>query len=145
LEVHSEEEAQAVFAVLSSRLAFWLWHVLGDGFHVAGWLFDEIPFSRNSFATGQIKQLSALGAALWGELQEHRIISVNGGKQTIAFRSLACNRQRDAIDQLLLEAGGLPSEFSKELREFVQQTVVVDLTDKRRQHLQTYFIEPEPS
>jgi len=144
LEVRSEEDAQAVFALLSSRLAFWLWHVLGDGFHVAGWLFDEISFSRASFTPAQVKQLATLGASLWAELQNHRIVSVNGGKQTVAFRPLACNRERDAIDSLLLDAASLPPEFSDELRDFVHQTVVIDPKDSRRQHLQTYFATPKP-
>jgi hypothetical protein len=85
--------------------------------------------------------LAALGASLWAQVQQHRIVSVNGGKQTIAFRPLALNQGRDAIDKILIEAAGLPSTFAEELSGFVLHTVVVDRTDKRRQHLQAYFNE----
>src|SRR3990172_5900138 len=37
LEFISEAEVSTAFAILSSRLVFWLWHVQADGFHVPGW------------------------------------------------------------------------------------------------------------
>ena len=114
---------------------------MGDGFHVAAWLFDELPFVRNSFTNPQLDQLAALGANLWTQVQKHRIVSVNGGKQTIAFRPLALNEERDPIDRILIEAAGLPPAFAGELCDFILQTVVVDPTDRRRQHLQAYFNE----
>jgi hypothetical protein len=143
LQFKSEAEAQAVFAILSSRLVFWLWHVMGDGFHVAGWLFDQVPFVRTSFTDAQFEQLTSLGAALWTQVQQHRIVSVNGGKQTIAFRPLALNQERDAIDKVLIQAAGLPPSFAAELRDFILETVVVDRNDRRRQHLQAYFNEED--
>ena len=141
LQFRHEIDAQVVFSILSSRLVFWLWHVMGDGFHVAGWLFDELPFVRSSFTDAQFKELAVQGGNLWAQIQRHRIVSINGGKQTIAFRPLALNQERDAIDRTLIEAAGLPSTFAGELSDFVLQTVVVDPTDKRRQHLQSYFNE----
>jgi len=143
LNFRHEQEAQAAFAILSSRLAFWLWHVMGDGFHVASWLFNELPFARSSFSKPQFEQLAALGAKLWAQVQKHRIVSVNAGKQTIAFRPLALNEERDPIDRILIEAAGLPPGFAGELCDFILQTVVVDPTDRRRQHLQAYFNEEE--
>ena len=80
LQFRHEIDAQGVFAILSSRLVFWLWHVMGDGFHVAGWLFDELPFVRISFTDAQFKELAVQGGNLWAQIQRHRIVSVNGGK-----------------------------------------------------------------
>jgi hypothetical protein len=139
LEFRSEQDAEAAFAILSSRLTFWLWHVLGDGFHVPGWLWQEIPFSRASFDSDLFGKLAALGRDLWQRLREHRFTSVNGGKLTIGYRPLHCHEERDAVDALLLQAAGLPAEFFDELRSFVQTNTVVDATDKRRQHLNHYF------
>lgn len=139
LEFRSELDAQAAFAILSSRLTFWLWHVLGDGFHVPGWLWQEVPFSRASFDSDCFGKLATLGRELWLRLREHRFTSINGGKLTIGYRPLQCHEERDAIDALLLQAAGLPSEFFGELRSFVENNTVVDATDKRRQHLNRYF------
>ena len=141
LEFKTESEACAAFAILSSRLTFWLWHVLGDGFHVAGWLYKSIPFGRDSFTKDEFNSLSRLGDGLWRKLQEHRYTSVNGGRQTVGFRPLACNEDRDAIDIILAKAAGLKEEFVSELRSFVQKNAVVDSTDERRNHMRKHFAE----
>ena len=139
LEFRSEQDAEAAFAILSSRLTFMFWHVLGDGFHVPGWLWREIPFSRALFDADSLLKLAALGRVLWLRLRGHRFTSLNGGKLTIGYRPLNCHEERDAIDALLLHAAGLPRELLGELRSFVQSNTVVDTMDERRQHLNCYF------
>jgi hypothetical protein len=100
-----------------------------------------VPFANSSFANEALDRLSKLGESLWKELQSHRIVSVNGGKRTVAFRPLACNQTRDAIDALLVEAAGLPAQFGDELKDLVQRLVLVDPRDKRRKHLHNYFTD----
>jgi len=141
LEFKSEPEARVAFAILSSRLSFWLWHVLGDGFHVAGWLFNEIPFGRNSFAASDFESLATLGDALWQKLQGHRFTSLNARRLTVGFRPLACHQERDEIDAVLVRAAGLVDGFAAELRTFVQRNAVVDSDDKRRSHVSKHFTE----
>lgn len=138
-EYRSETDAQAAFAILSSRLVFWLWHVLGDGFHVAGWLFKEIPFNRHSFTEHTFEILASLGAVLWEKVRACRFVSVNGGRQTIGFRSISCIEERDAIDSLLVAAAKLDPDFRVELGEIVRNNVVVDCLDPKRNHMKQYF------
>lgn len=139
LEFQFEREAQVCFAILSSRMSFWLWHILGDGFHVSSWLFNEIPVSKQSFTETDYDNLALVGSRLWQKLQVHRFTSLNGGKQTIGFRPLACNEELDAIDDLLIRTLGLPDSFAEELRLFVRNNAVVDMEDQRRHHVQKYF------
>ncbi len=143
LEFKAELDARAAFAILSSRLSFWLWHVLGDGFHVAGWLFDEIPFGRRSFTSGDFERLAVLGDTLWQKLQGHRFTSLNAGRLTVGFRPLACHQERDQIDAILARAAGLTAGFLAELRAFVQRNAVVDSADERRSHVTKQFAEPK--
>ena len=143
LEFAQEDAAELAFAVLSSRLTYWLWHVQGDGFHVAAWFIHNLPFGRSTFTTAQAQTLREAGTALWKALQPHRIVSVNRGKQTIAYRPLSCDNERDAIDDVLLDAARLPKRFKATLREFVKTIVLVDGTDKRRDHLKSLFDSQE--
>ena len=145
LEFRSQQDAEAVFAILSSRVVFWLWHVLGDGFHMPGWLWDEIPFSRGMFDAPNLAALATHGRDLWQRLREHRFTSLNGGKLTIGYRPLHCHEERDAIDALLVKSAGLPAEFLTELRSFVRGNAVVDASDERRQHLHQVFPTPSPT
>lgn len=141
LEFKTAADASVAFAVLSSRLVFWMWHVLGDGFHVASWLFKTIPFNGNSFSRAEFASLSHLGDALWDKLQNHRFISLNGGRQTVGFRPLTCHEERNGIDEILVTAARLDERFTLELRRFVQDNAVVDSTDERRNHVTQHFIE----
>lgn len=140
LEFMSEAEASAAFAILSSRLIFWLWHIQADGFHVTSWFVRNLPFQRETFSLKQLNRLSELGASLWSKVQAHRFSSINGGKLTYTFRPLSCNEERDEIDSILVKASNLPPEFALELKEFVRKIVVVDENDNKRKHLKNYFV-----
>lgn len=139
LEFAGDEGAELAFAVLSSRLTYWLWHVEGDGFHVGGWFLRQLPFGRDSFTPDQAAALRACGRQMWEALQAHRIVSVNKGKQTVAYRPLALEGLRDAIDGVLIDAAKLPQRFRQALKAFVIGAVVVDDTDARRRHLKSLF------
>lgn len=143
VECSSDRLAKAAFAVLSSRLVFWLWHVEGDGFHVSRSLLEKIPFGANSFTEAQLSALSRLGGDLWQDLQQHQIVSVNKGKTTFAFRPLACENLRDEIDSILMKAADLPSSFQDALRSFIRDVVVVDKTDLRRNHAMEFFVRED--
>lgn len=136
----SEQLSHAAFALFSSRLAFWLWHVEGDGFHVPRMFLERVPFGASSFSDGQLRDLAALGQRLWNDLQEHQVVSVNKGKTSFAFRPLACEAVRDEIDEILVTSAGLPRSFTETLRSFVRQTVVVDETDLRREKAMEFFV-----
>lgn len=139
LEFSSEEDARIAFAILSSRLTYWLWHVQCDGFHVGAWFIQHLPFGRKSFTPDQAQAIQDCGRRFWEALQAHRIVSVNKGKQTVAYRPLALEQERDAIDELLIEAAKLPKRFQQVLKAFVIDAVVVDDTDSRRGHLKALF------
>jgi hypothetical protein len=139
LEFITEKDASAAFAILSSRLVFWLWHIQSDGFHVPSWFIKELTLDANNISEEQMLLLSKLGSRLWANVQTHRFSSVNGGKLTYTFRPLSCNEERDEIDSILVEAFNLPSEFALELKRFERKIVVIDESDAKREHLKKYF------
>jgi len=143
IECPSGQIAEVAFSVLSSRLAFWLWHVEGDGFHVSRNFIERFPFGSGCFSDAQIDELRQLGADLWRDLQAHQIVSVNKGKTSFAFRPLACEGLRDRIARILIQAAGLPKSFEDDLRSFVRQVVVVDETDGRRERAMEFFIRED--
>lgn len=139
LEFMTEKDASAAFAILSSRLVFWLWHIQSDGFHVPSWFIRNLPLEADNISEGQMGRLSELGALLWSNVQTHRFSSINGGKLTYTFRPLSCNEERNEIDSILVEAFNLPSEFAIELKRFERKIVVIDESDAKREHLKNYF------
>jgi hypothetical protein len=145
LEFRCETDAEASLAILSSRIVFWLWHVLGDGFHVSSRLFDAVPFSRRSFSPDVFDELATLGRQLWHRLRDHRYTSLNGGRTTIGYRPFRCGVELHKIDALLGEAVGLSDAFLSELRTFVQSNALVDEADETRRHLRQHFTDDTPT
>lgn len=130
LEAFDEREADALYAVMCSRLTYWLWRVYGDGFHVSGWLFDQVPAWGDS---GQVTELAKLGSELWTRRSERPNRSLNGGKVTVSFPSGDLDDSLlDSIDELLIQDLGM-SVAPVSLRSWVQETVLAGRRSVRSQ------------
>ena len=129
LTLRTSEEADAVYAVLSSRLLYWLWRVEGDAFHVpSGWLRDE-PTTGLLRDPRALPQLAKFGRSLWNAVVEHPVVSRNGGKTTLSYCPHARPDLLDKIDRALLEAIGLPLNFADELSAFVRELTTAGRSD----------------
>ena len=132
-------EADRVLAILSSRLAYWLWHVTADGFHVTRSFVLDLPVNDRLFAEPAKGALADLGSRLWESVQAQRIISINGGRQTVSYRPHASEDIRDDIDALLLKALGLEPAFQDYLRQFTRRLLFVDEHDDTRRRFTDHF------
>ena len=141
LSFATEGEAARAFAMLGSRVAFWLWHVTGDGFHVTRAFVMNLPFSDKLFNESERGHLTRLGTRLWDEVQAQQVLSVNGGRQTVAYRPHASERLRDEIDALLLGALDAEPSFIGYLRAFTRSVVAVDESDETRRRFNGHFTD----
>ncbi len=123
-------DASAAFAVLSSRMCFWLWHVEGDGFHLTSDFLQRLPIWAAMQDDQTRCQLADLGRQLWTQAKKNVVGSVNGGKQTYSFHAGHSHALTIEIDRLLMNSLGLISEPGEALEEFIQSTVSID--GKRR-------------
>lgn len=141
LDFASEAHAMRAFAVLSSRVAYWLWHASEDGFHVTRSFVLSLPFGDGLFDDGQRETLASLGTQLWDDVQAQQIVSVNGGRQTLAYRPHASGAMRDQIDALLLGAIDVAPDFINYLRTFTRAVVAVDEDDETRRRFTSHFAD----
>lgn len=140
IELRDEALANVVFAILSSRLMFWLWHVRCDGFHVPQWFIEEIPFGRDILENAECcNELRTAGADLWQRVQGDRVVSINAGRVSYAYRPLAFGSALDSIDNALIQIAGLEEQFTDVLRSFVRSTVVIDETNGKRGRMRQFF------
>ena len=86
LTFRDRREAGAAYAVLASRLTFWLWRVRADGFHVTRGFLHELPFATSRVTPEDLDRLAKLGRRLRGETRPRRFVSVNGGRSTVGYR-----------------------------------------------------------
>lgn len=129
LTLGTSEEADAVYAVLTSRLLYWLWRVEGDAFHVpSGWL-QELPTMGVLRERAEISRLAELGRSLWAAVVKHPVVSLNGGKTTLSYCPYAWSDVLDEVDRILLDAVGLPLGFADELGVFVRELTTAGRSD----------------
>ena len=136
LTLGTPEEADAVYAMLSSRLLFWLWRVECDAFHVPfGWLLN-VPMPGELRDSRTFLELTEIGQSLWSEVVKHPVISVNGGKTTLSYCPHARPDLLDLIDRALLAAVGIPSSFADDLTEVIRDLTTAGRSDGNDRGLQ---------
>lgn len=132
LHFGSDQYASAAYALLNSRLAFWLWHIIGDGFHVTSTLFGRLPVPTTG--QGELERLADLGDQLWKEALQSPVVSTNRGRTTVAYPTWT---QADVIDKIDAEVGAIIGiNYTARLAAWHEQLIVVDLDSDRRNLIQ---------
>ena len=126
LKFASSELADVGYALLSSRAAFWMWHVECDGFHVPAWFLEDLPLFDLAQPPAGIAELAELGRKMWTLAKGDLLASQNGGKWTFSFRPTHANVERGQADALILRAAGARAELSDALLAFEDAVVSVD-------------------
>jgi hypothetical protein len=136
LRFADSRQADAAYAVISSRVAFWLWRVEGDGFHVNKSFLLGLPSGLGVIPETQMDELARLGSALWAKSQAHSIVAVNGGRKTVAFPALAEDDFMHRLDHAVAEASGADiTHHIDGLGNWYRKLVVVDDLDRTRNHM----------
>lgn len=122
----SSEDASVGFAVLASRVAFWLWHVECDGFHVPAWFLNDLPLFDLPFTLAQHRALAVLGEVIWQGVRQDLLASNNASKWTFAFRPTRIKAERAAADAIILDAAEASQSTLQALAHFEERVVSVD-------------------
>ena len=127
-------DADVVYAILSSRLAFWLWHIQGDAFHVSMAFLRELPFDTHRLRPETKAAIRSLGRRAWSCAGRRPVLSTNGGKQSLGFSAMHRDPGLiDEIDGAVLEGFGLTAACKGfDLKAWYERVVLVDPSDERR-------------
>jgi hypothetical protein len=127
--------ADAVFALLSSRISYWLWNVRGDGFHVSRRFVETVATYWSELSSDARTTLARKGGELWDALSTSPIISRNSGAWSVAFSPLQHQRLLTAIDHVVAEHLDLPAAFVSFLERATVERIVVNPAEKKRRQL----------
>lgn len=119
----SGEDAFATFAILSSHLAYWWWHAHGDGFHVNGRFIADLPFGMDALTGCTQAILCESGKELWNLIRLQPIVSLNGGRTSLAYTPNGHDAIRRKADEVLAGLAGLSCVFVDELQKFTARSV----------------------
>jgi hypothetical protein len=126
----SQQEADAVFALLCSSLGYWWWIVASDGFNLKRWLIERFPLSLRSFNQNRLNALATLGVRLAKALRKNYVFKDNEGRIG-NFYLPACAAEVHLIDEFLAGAQlGLSAEMLEDIRGFNQSFSTAELSDE---------------
>ena len=119
----NREDQLAVYAALNGNLAFWWWHVHGDGFHVSRHTLTGMPVGAALLDRQCASRLSAIGESMWKAIAREPKVSKNRGRVSLGFSAVPHSENRREADELLLSANGLPTPFAADLADFSVRVV----------------------
>ena len=123
--LRSAAEADVVYSCLVSSLAYWLWTVEADGFHVTNSFILSLPFVPEIFSDRDAQVLSELGQAHDLTIRSNPTFKLNAGKNILNFNRQSASHISYHIDRVLVHALNLPSAFLGVLRERATNLVYV--------------------
>jgi hypothetical protein len=123
----SPADASAVFAILSSHFAYWWWHSHGDGFHVSRRFIAALPFGLDALLGPAAESLAECGEILSTAIKARPIISLNGGRTSLAYTPNGHDQIRRMADEALAGLAGLPMTFVDELQQFTARSISATL------------------
>jgi hypothetical protein len=134
-EARDPSTADAFFAVMASRISFWLWTVEGDGFHVSHRFVRRVANCWASVGLVARNELSTIGNKLWASMVKTPIVSRNGGSWSVAFSPLAHQALLTEADRIVAKALNIPPQFVEFLERASINRIVVDAAEIKRKRL----------
>lgn len=127
-----EEDVCFAIAILNSTIAFWMWTVVGDGFHITRRMLESLRIDRGCFNPEQYAEVVCLGREFSRRIRQHPIQSVNSGKVITTYDHLPLQDIVIRIDLLMTKALGLPGSFPNYLHEWYDNIVSCGRPSRKR-------------
>ncbi len=126
-----EETALSAYALLASRLAFWLWRVEGDGFHVSSDFINRLPFWSLLSEKCLRGELAQHGRDLRQASMASVARSVNAGRETYSFHCGFNRASSRKVEELALSRLLGTTKFSRELDRILHAVTSIDGKTRR--------------
>ncbi len=108
----TEDDQDALLAVLLSRFALVWWHCHGDDLNVTRRTLESIPMDLNLLRNDDKHELVVLGRRLRAELPQVRTVVRYGGRTVEGYAVRLLREITDEVDMLLAEAFGYADALS---------------------------------
>jgi hypothetical protein len=116
-------EADVIYSCLVSSIAFWLWTVESDGFHLTRSFILGLPFVPDMFPTHEAQLLSELGRAHDAIIRSSPTIKSNAGLRVLNFNRQSGAQVSCQIDEVLVRVCSLSPAFLELVHERVHGLV----------------------
>lgn len=124
LNFDNEEQKYFFIAMLSNRIAYWYWTVLGDGFHLNTSFLENLYISEKVFNESTKMELAKLGKIYCKELKKYPTKSYNCKKCIVNYNHLPLEHLYSKIELIILDRMKVPSEFENDIKKWYSNQVL---------------------
>lgn len=124
LDFDNEDDKYFFIAVLSNRIAYWYWTVIGDGFHFNTSFLENFCISKLIYNETIKKELAKLGKIYSDELKKFPTQSYNCRKCIVNYNHLPLESIYSKIELIMLDTMNLPCEFEKHIEKWYSNQVL---------------------
>lgn len=126
------ESRDFCIAVLSNRIAYWFWSVIGDGFHFNASFLSDFRIGKSSFTESQYSELCCLGRKYSEQIKKYPTISYNAGKRIVNYSHWEAMDTVQKIEKLIIEALDLPNDFASHIEQWYFNQVHCNRDNEKR-------------
>ena len=126
------ESRDFCIAILSNRIAYWFWSVIGDGFHFNASFLSDFRVGKDTFTESQYSELCCLGRKYSEEIKKHPTVSYNAGKKIVNYSHWEAMDTVRKIEKLIMDAFNLPNDFASHIEQWYFNQVHCNRDNEKR-------------
>lgn len=119
-------------AVLSNRIAYWFWSVIGDGFHFNASFLLDFKVGKETFTELQYAELCRLGRTYSEKIKTHPTVSYNAGKKIVNYSHLEAMDVVWHIEKIIISALNLSDDFAFHIEQWYSKQVHCNRDNEKR-------------
>ena len=118
LYLSSDEDRYFVISVLSNRIAYWFWTVIGDGFHFNSQFLQQYGIHKKLLSSEIFNQLAVLGRDYCKQVQQFPTYSINCQIRIVNYDFMQALELVDKIELLITEGFSISKEFHAHIKNW---------------------------
>ena len=128
IDFHDEATKRVSLLLLNGKIQFAYWVATGDDFHLAKWMFADLPIDPAGLPPGAGAEVDKLSAGIEAAMAQAVSFKLNAGKKVGNYNLAKCRHVTDISDRIFLEALGLPDVW-QDIELLYAQVVKTDFSD----------------
>ncbi len=112
-----------IIAMLSNRITYWYWTVIGDGFHLNSSFLKQLGFHKEYFSKETYRTIARIGKEYCKEIKKNVQVTYNCKKCIINYNHIPLLEKVAKVESLVVTELGIPYEFCGFVEKWYDQHV----------------------
>lgn len=127
-----KESRDFCVAMISNRIAYWFWSVIGDGFHFNSSFLVDFKVGKDTFTESQYSELCRLGRKYSEQIKKHPMVSHNAEKKIVNYSHWEAMNTVRRIEKIIIDSLNISDDFASHIDEWYFNQVHCNRDNEKR-------------